>query len=140
MAAHILVIEDNSANLELMTYLLEAFGHTVSTAEDGGQGLEAIRSKCPDLVICDIHLPTVSGYEVARKMKEDPEMKTRPLIAVTALAMLGDRDKVLSAGFDGYITKPIAPELFVEDVEKFLSPNKRSRTAREQHALSRSAP
>jgi two-component system cell cycle response regulator len=127
MSAHILVIEDNPTNLELMTYLLQAFQYEVSGAGDGGEGLEAVRNKPPDLVICDVHLPTVSGYEVARQMKGDPAIQSIPLIAVTALAMVGDRDKVLSAGFDGYISKPIAPESFVQEVESFLPADQHSR-------------
>lgn len=126
MPTHILVIEDNGPNLELMTYLLRAFAYEVSTAEDGGKGLKAIRTTSPDLVICDVHLPTMSGYEVARWMKQDPAIKDIPLVAVTALAMVGDRDKVLSAGFDGYIAKPISPEFFMQQMEKFLRPDLRS--------------
>jgi two-component system, cell cycle response regulator len=133
MPTHILIIEDNAPNLELMSYLLRAFEYVVSTAEDGGEGLEAIRSKSPDLVICDVHLPTMSGYEVAREMKQDPRTKDIPVVAVTALAMVGDRDKVLSAGFDGYIAKPIAPEVFVEEVEKFLGAGQRSKASPTLH-------
>lgn len=123
MPAHILVIEDNTPNLELMAHLLRAFDYEVSTSEDGGEGLESIRKKSPDLVLCDVSIPTVSGYEVARCMKQDAAIKSIPLIAVTALAMVGDRGKVLSAGCDGYIPKPITPELFVEQVEKFIPAN-----------------
>ena len=138
MSAHILVIEDNTPNLELMTYLLRAFGYTVSTAEDGQEGLDITHSMPPDLVICDVHLPTISAYEVARQMKEDVATKGIPLVAVTALAMVGDRDKVLEAGFDGYIAKPIAPELFVEQVERFLSPERRSTADPAPHSISSS--
>jgi two-component system, cell cycle response regulator len=138
MSTHILVIEDNAANLELMAYLLRAFGYTVSTAEDGQEGLEATRGTSPDLVICDVHLPTLSGYEVARRMKEDPTMKGIPLVAVTALAMVGDRNKVLAAGFDGYVAKPIAPDLFVNQVERFLSPDQISKADPALHSISSS--
>jgi two-component system, cell cycle response regulator len=140
MPAHILVIEDNAPSLELITYLLQAFEYAVSTAADGGDGLEAIRSKSPDLVVCDVHLPTMSGYDVAREMKQDPAMKDIPLIAVTALAMVGDRDKVLSAGFDGYIAKPIAPELFIEQVEKFLGADQHSQARPKLHVASSPSP
>lgn len=136
MSAQILVIEDNEANLELMAYLLRAFGYTVSTAEDGQEGLEITRSMSPDLVICDVHLPTVNGYEVARRMKEDGATKGIPLIAVTAMAMVGDRDKVLAAGFDGYIAKPITPDLFVNQVERFLSPGQISTADPALHSTS----
>ena len=124
--AHILVIEDNPTNMELMVYLLQAFGHAPLTAADGASGLEAAQREAPDLIICDVHLPRLDGYEVARRLKIDPTLRKIPLIAVTALAMMGDRDKVLQAGFDGYISKPIAPETFVSQVEAFLRSDQRT--------------
>ena len=120
MAARILVIEDNPTNLTLMGYLLKAFGHTVLTAIDGEQGLEAVRSEVPDLIICDVQIPKLDGYEVAKQLKNHPTLCKIPLIAVTALAMVGDREKMLAAGFDGYIPKPIDPEAFVPEVEALL--------------------
>jgi two-component system cell cycle response regulator len=120
--ARVLVIEDNWANLELMTYLLEAHGHKVATGRDGEEGLEWLRAEPSELIICDIHLPRMDGYEVARHVKSDPGLRGVPLIAVTALAMVGDREKVLQAGFDGYIAKPIVPETFVSQIEAFLAP------------------
>ena len=120
MAARILVIEDNPTNLTLMGYLLKAFGHTVLTAIDGEQGLEAVRSEVPDLIICDVQIPKLDGYEVAKQLKNHPTLCKIPLIAVTALAMVGDREKILAAGFDGYIPKPIDPEAFVPEVEALL--------------------
>jgi two-component system, cell cycle response regulator DivK len=127
MSARILVIEDNSANLELMTYLLKASGHFTISARDGEAGLETALRESPDLVICDIELPKLDGYEVARQLKQHPTLSETPLVAVTAYAMVDDREKVLSAGFDGYISKPIEPELFVSQVEAFLSSEKESR-------------
>jgi CheY-like chemotaxis protein len=118
--ARVLVIEDNPANQELMVYLLRAFGHDVSTASDGRQGLEMAERELPDLIICDIHLPVVDGYQVAQVAKRNVRLRPIPLVAVTALAMVGDREKILAAGFDGYITKPIAPERFVSDIEAAL--------------------
>jgi len=119
--ANILVIEDNPENLELMIYLLKAFGHAPTAASDGEQGLAALERQTPDLIVCDIHLPGIDGYEVARQVNHHPHCKGVPLVAVTALAMVGDRDKVLAAGFDGYISKPIDPRKFVEQVETFLA-------------------
>jgi len=121
MSARILIIEDNPANLDLMTYLLNAFGYTVLTARDGEDGLEVARQEVPDLIICDVHLPTLDGYEVARWLKSHPQLHRIPLVAVTALAMVGDRSKILASGFDGYIAKPISPETFVQEVEKFFA-------------------
>ncbi len=116
----ILLIEDNPTNLQLMAYLLTAFGYTVLPAEDGVKGLELVGREAIDLIICDVHLPEMDGYEVAARLKGDPDLRRIPLVAVTAMAMVGDRNKVLAAGFDGYIPKPIEPELFVQQVESFL--------------------
>src|SRR5258708_7169802 len=120
MSSRILIIEDNPANLELMTYLLKAFGHVPLTAQDGEEGLATARRQKPDLIVCDIQLPGMNGHAVAREVKADPALRGIPLVAVTAFAMVGDRDKVLASGFDGYISKPIDPETFVAQVETFL--------------------
>jgi two-component system, cell cycle response regulator len=120
MAARILIIEDNATNLQLMVYLLRAFGYTVLTARNGEEGLEAASRESPELIICDMQLPGLDGYEVARQLKSHPVFHAIPLIAVTALAMVGDREKVLAAGFDGYLPKPIVPQTFVQDVAGFL--------------------
>jgi CheY-like chemotaxis protein len=119
--SRILIIEDNPTNLDLMTYLLNAFGYTTLTAQDGKEGLETARQEIPDLIICDIQLPTMDGREVARRLKSDPQLHGIPLLAVTALAMVGDRARLLASGFDGYIAKPLSPETFVQEVEKFLA-------------------
>lgn len=121
----ILLIEDNAANLELMSYLLGAFGYTPRTASDGPSGLAAACAEPFDLIVCDVHMPDMDGYEVARRLKADPVTCAVPLVAVTALAMVGDRDKVLAAGFDGYIAKPVDPESFVPQIEGFLHPEER---------------
>jgi two-component system, cell cycle response regulator len=120
--ARMLVIEDNPANLELMGYLLKAFGHTPLLASDGEQGLAIARSEVPDLIVCDVQLPQMDGYAIARQLKEWPETRAIPVIAVTALAMVGDRDRIIAHGFDGYISKPIVPQTFVAQVENFLDP------------------
>jgi two-component system, cell cycle response regulator len=120
MPARILIIEDNEANLELMSYLLRAYGHRVIAARDGVRGLEMARSGQADLVLCDIHLPGLGGREIASRLRSDAAFGRLPLIAVTALAMVGDRETMLAAGFDGYIAKPIAPESFVPQVQVFL--------------------
>jgi CheY-like chemotaxis protein len=120
MGRRILVIEDNPTNLALMTYLLKAFGHTPLAAHDGEQGVEMALRMNPDLILCDLALPKLDGYGVARRLKAEPSLKGVPLIAVTASAMVGDRDKVITMGFDGYISKPITPETFVGEVESYL--------------------
>ena len=121
MAVRVLLIEDNRPSLELMSYLLHAFGHTPMEARDGVAGLEAMRRERPDLVVCDIDLPKLDGYSLAGRAKADPELRDIPLVAVTALAMVGDRDRALRAGFDGYMGKPIEPETFVQELERYLS-------------------
>jgi len=123
--ARILLIEDNPDNLDLMSYLLTAYGHAVTTAEDGESGIAAARAAPPDLIACDIHLPGVDGYGVARALKADPSLAAVPVIAVTALAMVGDRERILGAGFDGYITKPIDPQRVVTELDAFLPANLR---------------
>ena len=120
MAARILVVEDNPANLELMVYLLNAFGHATLSARDGEEGLRLLRQEKPDLIICDIQLPAMDGYEVLRNLKADPDCSSIPAVAVTALAMVGDRDRALEAGFNGYLAKPINPVVFVQQIESFL--------------------
>ena len=120
MGSRILLIEDNPTNLELMTYLLTAFGHTTVAAHDGVQGIAAALSTNPDLILCDLGLPKMDGYEVVRRLRAESSLDAVPLIAVTASAMVGDRDKVIATGFDGYISKPITPETFVAEVESYL--------------------
>ena len=120
MATRILVIEDNAANMELVRYVLEAFGYVVVPAADGESGLELARAAPPDLVICDMQLPGIDGIEVAKRLKAQPAMARVPLIAVTAYAMVGDRERVLAAGFDGYISKPLDPQTFVPQIAAFL--------------------
>ncbi|MHA4870585.1 EAL domain-containing protein [Duganella sp. PWIR1] len=120
MSARILIIEDNATNMELMVYLLRAFGYTPLSASDGEAGVAAARQELPDLIICDVHLPKLDGYGVVAALKADPLVRHIPALAVTALAMVGDREKLLEAGFDGYIGKPIEPDTFVALIEPFL--------------------
>lgn len=112
--------------MELMAYLLQAFGHTPLQSADGEAGMESARREVPDLIVCDVHLPKMDGYAVVRQLKQDPALRDIPVIAITALAMVGDREKLLEAGFDGYISKPIEPEHLVAQVEKHLPDTKRS--------------
>lgn len=121
MCARILVIEDNAANLDLMVYLIGAFGHIAVSARDGEEGLRAAAEMKPDLILCDVDLPKLDGYEVVRRLKSDPDCRSIPAVAVTALAMVGDRDRVLMAGFDGYLPKPIDPEALVQQINGFVN-------------------
>ena len=106
--------------MELMVYLLRAFGYTPLAAYDGEEGVRMARSEVPDLIICDVHLPKLDGYGVVAELKKDPLLRKIPALAVTALAMVGDRERLLEAGFNGYIGKPIEPDLFVAELESFL--------------------
>jgi len=121
--ARILIIEDNPTNMQLMVYLLNAFGHTTLEAEEGEAGLAIAQHEAVDIILCDVQIPGIDGYEVVRRLKRERRLNAIPIIAVTAYAMVGDRDKVLAGGFDGYISKPINPELFTGEVEGFLPPN-----------------
>lgn len=118
--ARILIIEDNPANMLLMVYLLKAFGHEPQESSSGVMGLQLAKSVKPQIILCDLQLPGMDGYEMARRLKADADLKPIPLIAVTAYAMVGDREKALASGFDGYIAKPINPETFVSEVETYL--------------------
>lgn len=120
--ARILVIEDNPVNLELMSYLLEAHGHETLTAVDGTAGLALARQNRPDLVICDIQMPGLDGHAVAQALRADPALKAVPLMAVTAAAMVGDREKALASGFDTHVAKPIDPPVFIGLIHAFLAP------------------
>ena len=118
--ACILVIEDNPINLDLMTYLLRAWGHEVITASDGEAGVMLARSARPDMVVCDIQMPGMDGYGVARVIKSDPLLRAVPLVALTAYAMVGDEDKAIAAGFDLHVPKPVDPESFMAVIGRLL--------------------
>jgi CheY-like chemotaxis protein len=118
--ARVLVVEDQIENRNLMAYLLRAFAHEVTTADDGGAGLTAARRDRPDLMVIDIQMPVMDGFELVAALKADPELAAIPAVAVTALAMVGDRDRILAAGFDGYVSKPIDAMTFVGELESFL--------------------
>lgn len=122
--ARIVVVEDNASSLKLMTYLLAASGHQVESCRDGRAGLETMRRSPPDLALCDIQLPGLSGYEIVRAARADPLLRELPVIAVTALAMPGDDARALAAGFDGYIAKPIDPRTFAATVASFVPPRR----------------
>lgn len=136
MSVRILVIEDDPASQELMSYLLGAHGYVALTASRGDEGVEVARRERPDLVICDIQLPGLDGYAVARMLKAEEALRAIPLVAFTALAMVGDRERVLAAGFDTYLSKPIDPMNFVPEVERLLQtdrPAQRPRRALVHH-------
>lgn len=120
MTARILVIEDDAQNRYLARFLLEARGHHVLIAEDGPSGIDLARRERPDLILLDIQLPGMDGYAVARTLKDDPALKAVPIVVVTSYAMVGDREKALANGADGYLEKPIDPDTFAAEIERFL--------------------
>jgi two-component system, cell cycle response regulator DivK len=121
MKGKILVIEDNEQNLYLIRYILEDCDYEVFAAVDGKEGIALAASLLPDLILLDIQLPLMDGYAVARKLRENPDLTETPIVAVTSYAMPGDREKAMEAGCSGYIEKPIDPDTFDKQVEKYLS-------------------
>ncbi|NBD95236.1 MAG: response regulator [Gammaproteobacteria bacterium] len=119
MRGKILLIEDNEQNAYLVTYLLGARNWEVVSAPDGRAGLELADSQSPELILLDIQLPGMDGYEVARQLRARKHLEDTPIIAVTSYAMPGDRENCLAAGCSGYIEKPIDPETFADQVERF---------------------
>lgn len=109
---NVLIVEDNQDNMTLIVDVLTSLGHQAIEAHDGQEGLEKARSEKPDLILMDLSLPRVDGWTVTRQLKADPELKSIPIIALTAHAMIGDRERALEAGCDDYLPKPLnLPEL-----------------------------
>ena len=126
MAARILIVEDNKANLDLVKYLLECSGYTTFAARDGEEGIRMAQAERPDLVLCDLEMPVMDGYDRVKRLRQEALLRMTTVIAITAFSMPGDRDVALAAGFDAYLSKPIDPETFVQQVESFLPPEARA--------------
>lgn len=120
MKGTILVIEDNEQNLYLVTFILEKNGYAVRAATDGRAGIDLAAELKPDLILLDIQLPVMDGYAVARNLRSNRQLSSIPIVAVTSHAMVGDRDKAMDAGCNGYIEKPINPDTFMAEVELHL--------------------
>lgn len=120
MTATILYIEDNPLNMRLVRKLVKSFGYNMIEAVDGITGLEMVKREKPDLVLVDLNLPGMDGLEIARTMKNTPELASIPTIALTANAMHGDRERCLAAGCDAYIAKPIARQELYNALNRFL--------------------
>jgi len=127
MSRTVLLIEDNEQNRYLATFLLEQNGDTVVSAHDGQSGIALAQRIVPDLILLDIQLPAMDGHEVARELRKIDVLDDTPIVAVTSFAMVGDREKALEAGCNGYIEKPIDPDTFVEEIAGFV---RLSRTAK----------
>jgi two-component system cell cycle response regulator DivK len=119
--AKILIIEDNAANMKLATFLLESAGHTVLSATDAEAGLTSARGEHPDLILMDIQLPGMDGLAATRLLKEDDATRTIPVIALTALAMKGDEERIRAAGCSGYIAKPMRYQEFLATIAEQLA-------------------
>ena len=117
----ILAVDDTPENLEILRMRLEANGYEVATAADGEEGLAKAHSLGPDLILMDIQLPVIDGYEAARRIKADPALRHIPIIAVTSYALSGDEAKALAAGCDDYIAKPFSPRELLAKIRAFLS-------------------
>ena len=120
MSAKILLVEDNATNRYLETFLLESNGFSVVHAANGFEALSQARVENPDLILMDIQMPEMDGYEAARTLRETPEVAHIPIVAVTSYAMAGDRERALLLGFVGYLEKPISTETFVAQITQFL--------------------
>ena len=116
----VLVVEDNETNLYLIRFILQKSGHKVIEAKDGASGVELAVKEKPDLVIMDIQLPDIDGLEVTKRIRASEADGDIPIIALTSYAMMGDREKALAAGCTGYIEKPINPETFMTELEKYF--------------------
>jgi len=114
----ILIAEDNPVNRELLHELLEARGYEVEEAENGQQALQMIAQSRPDALLLDLNMPVLDGLSTVRNIREDAAISSLPVLAVTAYAMRGDREKTLEAGFDGYLSKPINPAALEAELER----------------------
>jgi two-component system cell cycle response regulator DivK len=119
--ATVLVVEDNAANMKLAKFLLESVGHTVISATDAESGLTLARDRQPSLILMDIQLPRMDGLEATALLKRDDATRAIPVIALTALAMKGDEERIRAAGCDGYMAKPLAYREFLATISAHLA-------------------
>ena len=118
----VLIIEDNENNMELISFILEANGETLIQAMDGLSGVEKALGEKPDYIILDIQLPDIDGLEVLKRIRASEAGKTIPVIAMTSYAMSGDKERMLDAGCNGYIEKPIDPERVMQQIRQIIEP------------------
>jgi CheY-like chemotaxis protein len=116
----ILIAEDNAVNRELLRELLEVRGYTVVEACDGEEALRMIEQTQPDLLLLDIGMPVLDGFAVVRKIRENPRLASLPVVAVTAYAMQGDRERILNSNFDGYLSKPVNSRSLAGELDRLL--------------------
>jgi two-component system cell cycle response regulator DivK len=121
MSSCILVVEDQEDNRQILRDLLGNAGYELIEAENGEQALAALTRQRPDLILMDIHLPIMDGYEATRRIRANPDMTTIPIIAVTSYALAGDEAKALAAGCNAYVTKPFSPRALLAKVREYLA-------------------
>ena len=119
-AKTVLIVEDNELNMKLFHDLLDAHGYRILQTKDGMEALDIAREHHPDLILMDIQLPEVSGLEVTKWLKDDAELKSIPVVAVTAFAMKGDEERIREGGCEAYLSKPISVGKFIETIRHFL--------------------
>jgi two-component system cell cycle response regulator DivK len=120
MSRCILVVEDQADNRQILRDLLTSAGYDLVEAEDGEQALTAIARRRPDLILMDIQLPVMDGYEATRRIRSNPDLKSIPIIAVTSYALAGDEAKAFAVGCNAYVTKPFSPRQLLAKVKEFL--------------------
>jgi two-component system cell cycle response regulator DivK len=120
----VLIVEDNDLNMKLFRDLLEAHGYATLHTRDGMQVLDIARQNRPDLILMDIQLPEISGIEITKWLKNDSQLKSIPVIAITAFAMKGDEEKIRAGGCDDYLSKPIAVQSFIATIKRHLNDQK----------------
>jgi two-component system cell cycle response regulator DivK len=121
MSKRILVVEDQEDNRQILRDLLGNAGYELTEAENGEEAIAAVAKRRPDLILMDIQLPVMDGYEATRRIRSNPDLKSVPIIAVTSYALTGDEDKAIAAGCNGYVSKPYSPRDLLAKVRSYLA-------------------
>jgi CheY-like chemotaxis protein len=129
----ILIAEDNAVNRELLRELLELRGYAVVEACDGQEALQMIEQAQPELLLLDIGMPVMDGFAVIQKIRENPRLAKLPVVAVTAYAMRGDQERILSSGFDGYLSKPVNPSSLTQELDRVLGRGSQAANSGQAH-------
>ena len=121
MTKRILVVEDQEDNMQILRDLLSSVGYQIIEARDGEEGVRAASAESPDLILMDIQLPVLDGYETTRRIRTNPSLSSVPIIAVTSYALTGDETKALAAGCNDYVTKPYSPKALLAKIREYLT-------------------
>ena len=130
MKNKILIIEDNEQNMYLMTFLLENNGYEIIQARNGKDGIRLAQEARPHVILLDIQLPEINGYQVAEELRKNKSLDNIPIVAVTSYAMTGDKERILASGATGYIEKPINPDMFISQLQEYLPPSQSGKSGR----------